>query len=122
MQVREKTFAMSLRGLWERTLALPWLSLPGITVIVLLVCLPFALVEVPPLIDVPGHMGAAAIEAARPGNPLLKYFSWKWVFTLNIGIFDELEGGKRAVFGAVWTLAKDAFKRALGLSQKRDAD
>lgn len=44
------------------------------------------------------------------------------VFTLNIGIFDELEGGKRAVVGAVWTLAKDAFKRALGLGPKRDAN
>jgi uncharacterized membrane protein len=68
MQVREKTFPASLRALWERAVALPWLSLPGITIIVLLVCLPFALVEVPPLIDVPGHMGAAAIEAARPGQ------------------------------------------------------
>lgn len=44
------------------------------------------------------------------------------VFTLNIGLFDELEGGKRAVVGAMWTLAKDAFKRALGLGQRSEAD
>ncbi|MEL0251322.1 MAG: hypothetical protein VW935_05140, partial [Novosphingobium sp.] len=69
--------------MWARASALPWLSGPGIIVGILLVCLPFALVDVPPLIDVPGHMGAAAIEAAGPGNPLEKYFTWKWVFTLN---------------------------------------
>ena len=102
MQVREKTLAMGLRGLWERAAALPWLSAPGIIVIVVLVCLPFALVEVPPLIDVPGHMGAAAIEAARPGNPLLKYFSWKWVFTLNIGgdVLVKLIGAQFGILAA----------------------
>jgi hypothetical protein len=104
MQVREKTLAMSLRGLWERAAALPWLSAPGIIIVVVLVCLPFALVEVPPLIDVPGHMGAAAIEAARPGNPLLKYFSWKWVFTLNIGgdVLAKLIGAQFGILAAGW--------------------
>jgi hypothetical protein len=90
--------------LWERGAALPWLSAPGILVAVLLVCLPFALVEVPPLIDVPGHMGAAAIEAAGPGNPLLKYFSWKWVFTLNIGgdVLAKLIGAQFGILAAGW--------------------
>ena len=54
---------------------LPWLTAPGIALIVLLFVLPFWLVEVPPLIDIPGHMGAAAIEAAGPTSPLEKYFS-----------------------------------------------
>jgi hypothetical protein len=83
---------------------LPWLSAPGILITVLLVCLPFALVEVPPLIDVPGHMGAAAIEAAGPGNPLLKYFSWKWVFTLNIGggVLMKLIGAQFGILAAGW--------------------
>ena len=104
MQVRDKPLMISLRGLWERAAALPWLSVPGIVITVLLVCLPFALVEVPPLIDVPGHMGAAAIEAARPGNPLLKYFSWKWVFTLNIGgdVLAKLIGAQFGVLAAGW--------------------
>lgn len=90
--------------LWEHGAALPWLSAPGILVAVLLVCLPFALVEVPPLIDVPGHMGAAAIEAAGPGNPLLKYFSWKWVFTLNIGgdVLAKLIGAQFGILAAGW--------------------
>ena len=58
--------------------ALPWLTRGAIVLIVALILAPFLLVEVPPLIDIPGHMGAAAIEAAGPTSPLEKYFSWKW--------------------------------------------
>ncbi|WP_068071237.1 hypothetical protein [Novosphingobium lentum] len=65
--------------------SLPWLRAPAIGLLVLLVCLPFVLVEVPPLIDIPGHMGAAAIEQADPGSPLQQYFGWRWMFTLNLG-------------------------------------
>ena len=83
---------------------LPWLSGPGMALIVLLVCLPFVLVEVPPLIDIPGHMGAAAIEAAGPNSPLEKYFAWKWVFTLNIGdgVLMKLIGAQFGVLAAGW--------------------
>jgi hypothetical protein len=90
---------------FNRTMAgLPWLSAPGIVVIVLLVCLPFVLVTVPPLIDIPGHMGAAAIEAAGPNSPLEKYFAWKWVFTLNIGdgVLMKLIGAPFGVLAAGW--------------------
>lgn len=92
------------RALWARAVALPWLSLPGILAGVLVVCLPFALVDVPPLIDVPGHMGAAAIEAAGPGNPLEKYFTWKWVFTLNIGggVLMKVLGAQFGIIAAGW--------------------
>lgn len=84
--------------------ALPWLSLPGIAATVLLVCLPYMLVEVPPLIDVPGHMGAAAIEAANPGSPLQKYFDWRWVFTLNIGggVLMKVLGAQFGILAAGW--------------------
>lgn len=108
MQTREKDIPTGLRAFWEaigeRAGALPWLSAPGIAIAVLLVCLPFALVEVPPLIDVPGHMGAAAIEAAGPGNPLEKYFSWKWVFTLNIGggVLMKVLGAQFGILAAGW--------------------
>ncbi len=83
---------------------LPWLSGAGIAIIVLLMCLPFVLVEVPPLIDIPGHMGAAAIEAAGPTSPLEKYFSWKWSFTLNIGdgVLMKLIGEPFGVLAAGW--------------------
>ncbi len=108
MQLREKSWVIGLReglgALWDRAAALRWLSVPGILITVLLVCLPFALVEVPPLIDLPGHMGAAAIEAAGPGNPLLQYFSWKWVFTLNIGgdVLVKLIGAQFGILAAGW--------------------
>lgn len=65
--------------------ALPWLRTPAIVLLILAVCFPYFLVEVPPLIDMPGHMGATAIEAADPSSPLLQYFSWRWLFTLNMG-------------------------------------
>ena len=96
-QIRVWPFAQSLP-------ALPWLSGPGIALAVLLVCMPFMLVEVPPLIDIPGHMGAAAIEAAGPNSPLEKYFSWKWVFTLNIGdgVLMKLIGAQFGVLAAGW--------------------
>ncbi|MCH7628114.1 MULTISPECIES: hypothetical protein [Novosphingobium] len=104
MQVRDKSFSSVVRALWDRAGALPWLSGPGIVLLVLAICLPFALVEVPPLIDVPGHMGAAAIEAAGPGNPLEKYFSWKWVFTLNIGggVLMKVLGAQFGILAAGW--------------------
>ncbi|MDF8333494.1 hypothetical protein [Novosphingobium cyanobacteriorum] len=104
MQTRDKDWLFALRTMWERAGALPWLSGPGIALGVLFVCMPFFLVEVPPLIDVPGHMGAAAIEAAGPGNPLEKYFSWKWVFTLNIGggVLMKVLGAQFGILAAGW--------------------
>ncbi|MFM2370924.1 MAG: hypothetical protein RIS85_646 [Pseudomonadota bacterium] len=103
-QVRNKDWLEGAKTLLARAGALPWLSGPGILIAVLLVCLPFALVEVPPLIDVPGHMGAAAIEAAGPGDPLEKYFTWKWVFTLNIGggVLMKVLGAQFGILAAGW--------------------
>jgi hypothetical protein len=45
----------------------------------------FLLVDLPPLVDVPGHIGSAAIEAARPGNALRDYFQWNWALIPNLG-------------------------------------
>lgn len=83
---------------------LPWLSMPGIVLIVALFCVPFVFVTVPPLIDIPGHMGAAAIEAAGPDSPLEKYFAFRWVFTLNIGdgVLMKLIGARFGVLAAGW--------------------
>jgi len=104
MLVRERAWPFGDKAVWDRAAFLPWLSVPAILVAVLLVCLPFFLVEVPPLIDLPGHMGAAAIEAAGPGNPLEKYFSWKWVFTLNIGggVLMKVLGAQFGILAAGW--------------------
>jgi hypothetical protein len=69
----------------RRGARLPWLGAPGVAALVALLCTPFLLVEVPPLIDMPGHMGAAAIEAAEPGSPLRQYYGYDWTLTLNMG-------------------------------------
>lgn len=61
------------------------MSAPALLIGVVLMCLPFALVTIPPLVDLPGHMGAAAIEAAGPGSPLARHFGWHWMFALNLG-------------------------------------
>ena len=64
---------------------LPLLRWPVVGLFVLALCAPFLLVEIPPLIDMPGHMGAQAIEQASPDSPLSWYFTWNWLFTLNMG-------------------------------------
>ena len=83
---------------------LPWLRAPGIAALVALLCLPFLLVEVPPLIDMPGHMGAAAIEAAKPGSPLHDYYGWNWTLTLNMGgqVLMKLLAEVVGLIGAGW--------------------
>lgn len=88
---------------WRRPV-LPWLSTPAIAFVTLLVCLPFALVEVPPLVDLPGHMGAAAIESASPGSPLSEYWGFRWMFTLNLGggVLMKLIGAQFGVLAAGW--------------------
>ncbi|NKJ42483.1 MULTISPECIES: hypothetical protein [unclassified Novosphingobium] len=101
MQVPEKRTWFDLD--W-RVDGLPWLSIPAIVLGTLLICAPFLLVDVPPLIDVPGHMGAAAIEAAGPDSPLGKYLGFKWVFTLNIGgdVLMKVLGAPLGVLAAGW--------------------
>ena len=46
--------------------------------LVVAICLPFALVTVPPLLDMPGHMAASAIEAAPANSSLWRFYSWHW--------------------------------------------
>jgi len=64
---------------------LPWLRAPWLVAAVALLCLPYLLVTVPPLIDLPGHLGAAAIEAAGPNSALREYWHWQWAYSLNMG-------------------------------------
>ena len=70
----------------ERNAAmLPWLGAPWLLAAIVALCLPYLLVTVPPLIDLPGHLGAAAIEAAAPGSALAGYWNWQWSYSLNMG-------------------------------------
>ena len=64
---------------------LPWLRVPWLLAAIVALCLPYLLVTVPPLIDLPGHLGAAAIEAAAPGSALAGYWTWQWAYSLNMG-------------------------------------
>lgn len=88
---------------WSRG-SLPWLSAPGVVIGVMLMCLPFALVTIPPLVDLPGHMGAAAIEAAGPDSPLARYFGWRWSFALNLGgeVLMKVIGAHFGILVAGW--------------------
>jgi hypothetical protein len=83
---------------------LPWLGAPGAAAAIVLLCLPFLLVEVPPLIDMPGHMGAAAIEAAPDGSPLRQYYGYEWALTLNMGgkVLMKLLASVVGLVGAGW--------------------
>lgn len=104
MMQHPTTAPLDVPAIGARRPALPWLTRGAIVLIVALILAPFLLVEVPPLIDIPGHMGAAAIEAAGPTSPLEKYFSWKWSFTLNIGdgVLMKLIGAPFGVLAAGW--------------------
>ena len=64
---------------------LPWLRAPWLALALTVLCLPYLLVTVPPLIDLPGHLGAAAIEAAGPDSALKQYWRWEWAYSLNMG-------------------------------------
>jgi hypothetical protein len=72
--------------------------------VALLFVLPFLFVRIPPLIDLPGHIGRMAVAAAPAASPLHQYFSFAWVPVLNLGS-DLLIEGLRHVMGllrATW--------------------
>ena len=73
------------RALERDAVTLPWLRAPWLLAAIFVLCLPYLLVTVPPLIDLPGHLGAAAIEAAAPGSALHRYWDWQWAYSLNMG-------------------------------------
>ncbi|KTF67376.1 hypothetical protein ATB93_17930 [Sphingomonas sp. WG] len=55
-----------------------------IVAIALVSALPFLFVRIPPLVDVPGHIGRYAVELAPPASPLLRYFTFRWVVAPNL--------------------------------------
>ncbi|WP_010545121.1 hypothetical protein [Sphingomonas elodea] len=56
-----------------------------IAVLALVSALPFLFVPVPPLVDVPGHIGRFAVQMAPADSVLHRYFSFDWRPTLNLG-------------------------------------
>ncbi|OAN66093.1 hypothetical protein [Sphingomonas sp. TDK1] len=56
-----------------------------IAMLALLSTLPFWFVRVPPLVDVPGHIGRFAVQLAPVDSVLHRYFTFTWRPTLNLG-------------------------------------
>lgn len=67
--------------------------------LVLLTALPLLYPTVPPLTDLPEHMGRYRIQLSDPSDPLLRdYFSFHWAFIANLGV-DLLIVPMAALFG-----------------------
>jgi hypothetical protein len=68
---------------------------------------PFLFVEIPPLGDIPGHIGAFAMQVAPPGSPLSRDFAFEWKLTLNMASQLAMEVLYRplGVFAATWLLS-----------------
>ena len=49
-----------------------------------LLAAPFLLTTIPPLTDVLGHAGRFAVQTAPSGDPLFRYFDFRWKLTLNL--------------------------------------
>lgn len=79
------------------------LSWPAIALFAFAALLPLLFTAIPPLIDLPGHLGRYAIQAAGPDNPLRGYFDFRWALSLNLGVDLAVEA-LRHVFGLVGAL------------------
>lgn len=91
---------------------------PAVTGICLAFLLPWLLVRIPPMIDVPGHMGRMAVALAPGDSALHRFFSFTWVPVLNLGsdglIFAL--GPKLGITGATWLVcAATPMVTALGI-------
>jgi hypothetical protein len=76
-----------------------WNSRWFLIMMVLLTAVPLLYPTIPPLTDLPEHMGRYRIQLSGPNDPLLKdYFSFHWAFIANLGV-DLLIVPMAAVFG-----------------------
>ena len=64
-----------------------WWESPGFDLaLVLAAAIPLLLPEVPPLVDVPGHMGRYKVELDLAGAPTLQqFYNFSWAITGNLG-------------------------------------
>ena len=64
-----------------------WNSRWFLILMVLLAAVPLIYPTIPPLTDLPEHMGRYRIQLSNPNDPLLKdYFSFHWAFIANLGV------------------------------------
>lgn len=80
---------------------------PFAAMLAALAILPFLFTAIPPLTDVPGHLGGFAVQTAHPGDPLLRYFSFHWTLTLNLASDLIVQATHRwiGLFPAVWLMS-----------------
>ncbi len=76
-----------------------WNSRWFLVLLVALTAVPLLWPTIPPLTDLPEHMGRYRIQLSDPGDPLLRdYFSFHWAFIANLGV-DLLIVPMAALFG-----------------------
>ncbi|RYY46948.1 MAG: hypothetical protein EOP59_02040, partial [Sphingomonadales bacterium] len=87
------------RSLW----LLRW---PAVALMMAAVVLPLLFTPIPPLIDLPGHLGRFAIQASGPESALRSYFDFRWGLSLNLGVDLAVEGLRHAfgLVGALWIM------------------
>ena len=68
----------------HRDETLPVLRWPLAALLAIVAALPFLFTTVPPLTDVPGHVGRFAVQTAPAGSGLFRYFGFHWGLTLNL--------------------------------------
>jgi hypothetical protein len=64
-----------------------WNSGWFLTLLALAAAIPLIWPGIPPLTDLPGHMGRYRVELSDPGSPLRQlYFGYEWRFLANLGV------------------------------------
>jgi hypothetical protein len=67
--------------------AQPWWSSRSFAFAMMLIAaVPLLLPAIPPLVDLPGHMGRYAVQLAPASSPLHHYFHFEWAVIGNLGI------------------------------------
>lgn len=82
------------------------LRLPVAALLAILSALPFLFTTIPPLTDIPGHIGQFSVQTATAGDGVLRYFSFHWSLTLNLAsdLIVQLAHPFLGVVPMVWLL------------------
>jgi hypothetical protein len=80
-----------------------FLRLRVVALLAILAVLPFLWTPIPPLTDVPGHIGQFSIQTAPAGSTLLRYFTFHWALTLNLAS-DAIVQALHPVLGVIPTV------------------
>lgn len=67
-----------------RSVPIAVLRFPIAALLIVLAAMPFLLTTIPPLTDIPGHIGQFSVQTAPAGDGLWRYFAFHWSLTLNL--------------------------------------